>query len=821
MKRFILRFAACFFLFALSAAAQGVRFSSTVTQQGTVGVSTNVVILPASPVIAFCTHPANAVPCTNKATTYTDQTLATPCSTSTQIVRDGTTSCVASPDAQNNWGVWFAPNSAGYDFTVTLPGGINLGPFNVLSQTTTISTIVGPVTISGALTVTGAVTATGANVINCKNLEGIRCIDSANTQGWAGSDIGGWVNSVNSDCPSTGCALLVAAGAYNDATAATITKPVAITCPGEWDATVITWTPATGVAFTFSTVNKSALFDGCTVKTSTSTTSLAVKFAYTNEFTISRTHLNGFCGGVWVTGDGTSLSSSGFHFHDNLIDSTVNSANCFQLAMDHVGDSFVGPFRFYANNNGSKGLIIDYGTGGLWSTGSGTIEQNSNAIVVQQTNQIGGIAAANGWGAGGGTYGGTPGAIFFTAVTADNSAGDEIVFDISLVAQPVRWHSSNVWARAAGRAGAGNCTAGPTAVGIRINGGSIIDFKGGNVTLNCGSGYANNSTGTGFNFEGVYAAANNQNNNATTPGILIGANPTNWRIYGVRSGNDSIEGGNQNVGLDWSAQAGTSGSFSENDFSNNTSQPIKSPAGLGSILTNAPASGGALGMAVIGGLPIIEQSTVPTAIAGADFCYGDSTQHALLCSMNNGSFTPLAGLFTKVNITPVTVNANVATDQNGMAITITAGALNSVSRTLLIQLAGVYSTPAASTTTLTHKLKLCTVSGCGSGTVITLASWTTSALGGIQATNNPYNCTVNSSTQTAGATAAFEAHGNLTIDLAALASAAEGVFADNNTATVGTIDSTAQLFLQHTIAFSAASGSNSATDRQMIADTVD
>jgi len=183
---------------------------------------------------------------------------------------------------------------------------------------------------------------------------------------------------------------------------------------------------------------------------------------------------------------------------------------------------------------------------------------------------------------------------------------------------------------------------------------------------------------------------------------------------------------------------------------------------------------------------------------------------------------PVAGSgFTGVNVTPVTVSANVATDQNGMAITLTAGALNSVSRTLLIQLAGVYSTPAASTTTLTHKLKLCTVSGCGSGTVVTLASWTSSALGGIQATNNPYNVTLNSSTQTAGASAAFEAHGNLTIDVAALATAAEAVFADNNTATVGTIDSTAQLFLQHTIAFSAASGSNSATDRQMIADTVD
>ena len=214
------------------------------------------------------------------------------------------------------------------------------------------------------------------------------------------------------------------------------------------------------------------------------------------------------------------------------------------------------------------------------------------------------------------------------------------------------------------------------------------------------------------------------------------------------------------------------------------------------------------------GTGVLVRATSPTLITPN---LGAATATSLTI---NG--VPVAGSgFTGINVTPTTVNTNTSSDQNGMAITITAGSLNLVSRTLLIQLAGVYSTPAASTTTITHKLKLCTVSGCGSGTVITLASWTTSALGGIQATNNPYNCVTNASTQTAGATAAFESHGNLTIDLAALASAAESVFADNNTATVGTIDSTAQLFLQHTIAFGTASSSNSATDRQMIADTVD
>jgi len=125
MKRLLLLFV----LFASAAAAQGVRFNSTVQQEGTIASITNAVILPPNPVVSFCAHPANAVPCTNKVTTFTDATLVTACSTATQIVLDGTSACVATVDAQNNWGVWVPPGQ--YDYTVTLSNGVNLGPFFV------------------------------------------------------------------------------------------------------------------------------------------------------------------------------------------------------------------------------------------------------------------------------------------------------------------------------------------------------------------------------------------------------------------------------------------------------------------------------------------------------------------------------------------------------------------------------------------------------------------------------------------------------------------------------------------------------------------
>lgn len=127
---FLLGFLVC----ALSAHAQGVYFPSQVTQSATVAGFPGVLIIPASPIIAFCNAPANAVPCTNKATTYTDATLLTPCSTSTQIVREGTNSCVSTPDAQGNWGVWVA--SGQYAYTITISGA-NFGPYYVTTTSNT------------------------------------------------------------------------------------------------------------------------------------------------------------------------------------------------------------------------------------------------------------------------------------------------------------------------------------------------------------------------------------------------------------------------------------------------------------------------------------------------------------------------------------------------------------------------------------------------------------------------------------------------------------------------------------------------------------
>lgn len=165
------------------------------------------------------------------------------------------------------------------------------------------------------------------------------------------------------------------------------------------------------------------------------------------------------------------------------------------------------------------------------------------------------------------------------------------------------------------------------------------------------------------------------------------------------------------------------------------------------------------------------------------------------------------------NVSPVTVNSSTTSDQNLMSCTISAGLLNSSGKMLDIWAGFVYSTPVASVATINLKAKLCTVSGCGSGTVINLASITSSANAG-NVTNNSINLHLKSTTQTTGASAAFESHGNMVIDLGASPGLADSTFSDSNSSTVGTINATGTLFLQFTGAFNAASSSNSITQRQ-------
>src|SRR6266704_4222413 len=73
----------------------------------------NVIVVPSAK-ISVCTHPANAVPCTNLITTYTSASLSNQCPSTSQLIAPKATACGGYSDAQGNFGFWAAGGT--YDY---------------------------------------------------------------------------------------------------------------------------------------------------------------------------------------------------------------------------------------------------------------------------------------------------------------------------------------------------------------------------------------------------------------------------------------------------------------------------------------------------------------------------------------------------------------------------------------------------------------------------------------------------------------------------------------------------------------------------------
>jgi hypothetical protein len=137
--------------------AQGVRIGDTQSITSVLAANgDNFVLAVSGATVQICSAPANAVPCTNKATTYTDSTLTVACATSTQVTLQGTNTCVANPDTRGNWGAWVA--SGQYEFTVSTSTG-NYGPFAVTAS----------VTNGGSATLTSITTNAGTSSVPLVN----------------------------------------------------------------------------------------------------------------------------------------------------------------------------------------------------------------------------------------------------------------------------------------------------------------------------------------------------------------------------------------------------------------------------------------------------------------------------------------------------------------------------------------------------------------------------------------------------------------------------------------------------------------------------
>jgi hypothetical protein len=139
------------------------------------------------------------------------------------------------------------------------------------------------------------------------------------------------------------------------------------------------------------------------------------------------------------------------------------------------------------------------------------------------------------------------------------------------------------------------------------------------------------------------------------------------------------------------------------------------------------------------------------------------------------------------------VNPTAATDTQLVEISLGAGYLNTANKVIHVHADGIWVTGTTQTPTQNFKVKLCTVSGCGSGTVLTLLTWTSGAA--TASTTETWIIDGNIGTRVSGSSGTLLAHGQADLPVGTTANTAAAILHDVNTTVTSTIDLTAALFL--------------------------
>lgn len=164
--------------------------------------------------------------------------------------------------------------------------------------------------------------------------------------------------------------------------------------------------------------------------------------------------------------------------------------------------------------------------------------------------------------------------------------------------------------------------------------------------------------------------------------------------------------------------------------------------------------------------------------------------------------------------TTAQATANVSTDQNLVAFGLQPNELIKAGKTLVVKGSGTYSLGAASTVTI--KVKVCSISGCATGNVVTPCTWATASNANTGVTSSfNFECVVGTSTSSA-ANSKVLGHGTLGVEVGAANTAALAVFGDVTTAETAVVDLTAAQFVQTTVTFGTANASNTMTQQNSL-----
>ena len=168
------------------------------------------------------------------------------------------------------------------------------------------------------------------------------------------------------------------------------------------------------------------------------------------------------------------------------------------------------------------------------------------------------------------------------------------------------------------------------------------------------------------------------------------------------------------------------------------------------------------------------------------------------------------GAGDKGNMTAVTAT-NPSAEAQLMELTLTSAALNATNRKAMVHGSGRYTTAAGQTPTLRYRVYLCTVSGCGSGTVLTLMDHTTAAT--TASTTNSWKIDGVIGVVGSGATGTVESKWVQLVQLGAAGPLSPEQRLDQNNAASSAIDLTGVLYVRFTVLASSANAGNNVIQR--------
>lgn len=274
--------------------------------------------------ISVCAYPANAVPCTNLATTYTDMTMAVSCPTYSQLVLATTSICTPNTDVQGNFGFWIGAGT--YSYTITVQGA-SYGPYYVTAGgSTAVQSYVAP--FSGAITTTVPAKIAQSN---------LSLADFCGTAGTTPLIASGCWGHAKSAAATNNQQLFVPAGKFSYDGPLTIDVPLQLTC-----ATAAVFTAAANVA-TFIPEANNISIDGCTID---------------GQFTPS---------GYTAAGIDSSVSAAGSYSNWNFTNLTIQNVGGKSIQMcggsATVSGWHLGNFQITGTANDNGGGIISLGPG--------------------------------------------------------------------------------------------------------------------------------------------------------------------------------------------------------------------------------------------------------------------------------------------------------------------------------------------------------------------------------------------------------------------------------------------------------------------------